>query len=107
MTTWIVSRHPGAVEWLRRQGIEADKRVAHLEASMVAAGDRVIGTLPVNIIAELCSRGASYFHLDLRLLPEQRGRELSADDMDAAGAQLIQYAAEQIVADQTAGAERL
>lgn len=93
MTTWIVSRHPGALEWLRRHGIVADQQVAHLDLDQIAAGDCVIGTLPVNLIAELCKQGANYFHLDLKLLPEQRGQELSADDMDAAGAKLVQYVA--------------
>lgn len=93
MTTWIVSRHPGALEWLQRQGIEADQQVAHLDLDRIAAGDRIIGTLPVNLIAELCKQGANYFHLDFKLLPEQRGQELSADDMDAAGAKLVQYVA--------------
>lgn len=93
MTVWIVSRHSGALEWLQRQGIKADRQVTHLDISRVAAGDRVIGSLPVGMIADVCALGASYFHLDLTLRPEQRGRELSADEMDAAGARLVQYEA--------------
>ncbi|NLO80568.1 MAG: CRISPR-associated protein Csx16 [Xanthomonadaceae bacterium] len=95
MTVWIVSRHPGALEWLRRQGITG-REVAHLDLGQVAAGDKVVGTLPISMVAELCALGACYYHLELNLLREQRGRELSADELDAAGARLVPYEARRV-----------
>ncbi len=91
MTTFFVSRHPGAADWLREQGLVVDRRVAHLDPAEVQASDVVIGTLPVNLAAAVCARGARYLHLSLDLPPEWRGRELSVDDMRACGARLEEY----------------
>jgi CRISPR-associated protein Csx16 len=88
MTTWFVSRHPGAVEWARRLGLEVDRWVAHLQAADVAPGDVVAGTLPVQIAAEVCARGARYLHLSLDLPAAARGRELSANELERYGARL-------------------
>ncbi|GIX15053.1 MAG: hypothetical protein KatS3mg118_3012 [Paracoccaceae bacterium] len=83
----FVSRHPGAVEWARRQGIVAEA-VHHLDPSAIRPGDTVIGTLPVHLAAEVCARGGRYLHLVLDLPPEARGRDLSAEEMDRHGARL-------------------
>lgn len=88
MTTWLVTRHAGALEWAQRRGIigEADKVVASLAARDVRRGDVVIGTLPVHLAAEVCANGARYLHIAMDVPPEQYGKELSPDDMDACGA---------------------
>ena len=88
----FVTRHKGAVEWARRQGIEAET-VAHLDPEEIRPGDTVIGTLPVHLVAEICQRGARYLHLTLDLPREARGRELSADDLEAFGARLQEFEA--------------
>lgn len=90
MTARFVTRHAGAAEWARRQGITAEI-VAHLDIETVRPGDLILGTLPVSLAAEVCARGARYLHLDLDIPPEARGRELTADDMDALGAELVGY----------------
>ncbi len=90
MTTLFVTRHAGAVEWARRQGIAA-RAVAHLDPETIGPGDRVLGILPVHVAARVCERGGRYFHLSLDLPPEARGRELSADDMERHGAQLTEF----------------
>lgn len=92
MTTWLVTRHEGAVEWARRHGHEAEI-VTHLDPSAIRPGDTVLGTLPINLVAEINARGAAYFHLTMKLTPEDRGRPLSADDMDRLGARLERYEA--------------
>lgn len=85
-TTWFVSRHPGALEWARRKGIVVDRVVAHLNVEDVKPGDTVIGTLPVNLAAEVCARGARYLNLSLDLPEDARGRELTADELERYGA---------------------
>jgi CRISPR-associated protein Csx16 len=82
MTTYFVSRHPGALEWMRKNRIVFDAHVEHLELSKVRAGDTVIGSLPVNIAAEVCARGAKYRHLSLHVHAADRGRELSAEELE-------------------------
>ena len=89
---YFVSRHLGAIEWSRRHpwGVRA-VHVTHLDPCVVRPGDTVIGTLPIHLAAEVCARGACYLHLALDLVPEQRGSELSPDELDAANARLIPY----------------
>lgn len=85
---WFVSRHPGAVEWAKLQRLDIDRWVAHLDPAEVSAGDTVIGSLPANLAAVVCERGARYLHLSLELPMEWRGRELSAADLLAISAEL-------------------
>ncbi len=88
MTTWFVTRHPGAVEWAARQGLQIDRHVAHLDPASIAPGDTVIGILPVNLAARICERGAHYLNLSLDLPAEARGQELSADELEGFRARL-------------------
>lgn len=90
MTVLFVTRHPGAIEWAARQGIKAEA-VTHLDASAVKHGDIVLGTLPVNLVAEINERGARYLHLSIDIPPDRRGKELSAGDMDIFGARLEEF----------------
>ena len=65
-----------------------DKLIAHLDPELIQPGDVVIGTLPVQLAAEVCVRGGRFFNLTLDVPPQSRGRELSADDLQAFGARL-------------------
>lgn len=96
MTTFFVSRHPGAAAWAQAQGLAVDRLVVHLDPAEVGAGDTVIGTLPVNLAAAVCARGARYLHLSLDLPAERRGRELNAADMAACGARLEEYRVQKV-----------
>ncbi|MEO3430167.1 CRISPR-associated protein Csx16 [Pelagibius sp. CAU 1746] len=98
MTVYLVTRHCGALDWARRRGIEA-QRVEHLDIDLVQQGDCILGTLPVSLAAEVCARGARYFHLTLEVPPEMRGRDLSASEMEAFGAKLYEYFVERRLAD--------
>ena len=89
---FFVSRHPGAIEWARGQPAAAGASfLPHLQPDTVGPGDVVMGTLPVNLAHEVCRRGARYYHLSLRVSPEQRGCELSSRELEAAGACLEAY----------------
>lgn len=91
MTTWFVSRHPGALQWMQQCGPAFDRHVPHLDADQVQRGDTVIGTLPVNLAAQVCARGAVYWHLALEMPAQQRGQELNAQELQALGATLQQF----------------
>lgn len=91
MSTWFVSRHPGAVEWARLQKIDVDHWVTHLTVENIATGDIVVGTLPVQLAFEVCLRGARYKNLSLDLPFGSRGKELSATELFAFGAKLEEY----------------
>lgn len=88
MTTYYITRHAGAVEWAAQQGLHIDQFVPHLDPAVVHQGDTVIGSLPVNLAAQVCAAGAAYWHLSVELTAELRGRELSAADMHTLGARI-------------------
>lgn len=91
MTTWFVSRHEGAIAWARLQDLSIDKWVTHLDPEQIASGDTVIGTLPVNIAELICRKGAQFYFLSMKVRFEDRGKELSAQDLNDADCQLVQY----------------
>ena len=96
MTTYFISRHAGAVDWAKAEGFHVDKRLAHFDVTIIKAGDNVLGTLPINLVAEVNARGGNYFHLTLELPSDARGKELTADDMRQYGARLEAYAAQKL-----------
>lgn len=91
MTIYFISRHPGAITWAERQGVKVDQRLIHLDIGLIQPGDTVIGSLPVNLAAQVCSKGAAYIHLSLMLPKHLRGRELSAAQMAECDARLERY----------------
>ena len=91
MPIYFVSRHAGAIEWVRGQNIQVDVFVAHLDPAQVGAGDTIIGSLPVNLAAEICARGAAYWHVSVKLPADLRGQELSADDLTQLNARLERF----------------
>lgn len=88
MTTWFISRHPGALHWMQTNNIHFDHHLTHWEKEPIAAGDTVIGSLPVHLAAEICTLGAHYWNLSLELPEQARGQELSAEELDLFQARL-------------------
>jgi CRISPR-associated protein Csx16 len=88
MTTFFISRHPGAKAWAAEQGLRIDQHLTHLDTARIQRGDTVIGTLPVHLAAAVCSQGARFFNLSLDLPAHWRGRELSADELRQCQARL-------------------
>ena len=85
--TVIVTRHAGAVAWLAEQGVTGEV-IAHVTAPAQITGKVVIGALPLHLAALAAKVGS----IDLPNLPaEQRGRDLTPSEMDAAGACIRWY----------------
>jgi len=95
MASYFVTRHPGAVDWAQRRGIDV-VLLNHLVLDRIEAGDVVLGILPVHLVAEINAKGARYRHLELEMSEEDRGKELSADDLERLGARLVEYRAERV-----------
>jgi len=91
MTTYFVTRHPGARAWAAEEGIEVDDVIDHLDPTRIEPGDTVIGSLPVNLAAAVCDRGGRYLHLSLDLPADLRGRELTVEQMRACGARIEEF----------------
>lgn len=98
MTTYFITRHPGAIAWALQQGITVDRQLAHLDINDIQSGDTVIGSLPVNLAAEVCSRGASYLHMSLTVPEHWRGKELNVEQMVQWGARLECYQLNKLIA---------
>ncbi len=89
---YLISRHSGTLEWLKQQTDQPFTHLRHLDrADAIVPGDIVLGTLPVNLVADLCQRGVRYFHLEINLPEQLRGQELSAADLHKLGASLVEY----------------
>jgi CRISPR-associated protein Csx16 len=91
MTIYFVSRHLGALEWMQQNRIPFDHHIPHLDIAQIHSGDTVIGSLPVNLAAEVCARGAAYRHLSLKMQAADRGQELSAQELNRLEATLETY----------------
>lgn len=93
--TVLVSRHPGAIAWMRQVLDVPDAPViTHLDALAGLAlgpGVRLAGVLPLRWAAAACAAGAEVWSLDVDVQEAQRGRELSVADLEAAGARLVRY----------------
>lgn len=95
MTVWFVSRHPGALEWARKQQLPIDRWSPHIEPAEINPGDTVIGSLPVNLAANVCERGAIYINLTLDLPLSWRGKELLPAEMEQASVRLVKFHVEE------------
>ena len=92
MTTYLITRHLGAVDWARKQGMHFDVHVTHLSGvEHFQKGDVVLGTLPVNIVNQLNCLGVRYKHLSMKIPEHLRGIELSAEQLDACEAELLEF----------------
>ena len=89
---YLVTRHPGAKEWMQNQFHETVKHITHLDKeTTLLVGDCVAGSLPVHQVASLNAAGVRYLHLCMDMPANLRGQELSAEQLDALGARLQDY----------------
>ena len=92
MTTYFVSRHPGAVAWARRGNLPVDQFLSHIDNDTpLHTGDKVIGNLPVGLAAYVCASGAQYWQLQVLVPFELRGQELSVNQLTELGAHVSRY----------------
>lgn len=96
MKTFVVSRHPGALDWLAERGIVANECWAHMQAKRLRPGDRMIGTLPLHLACWVCEQGAEYWHLSLDVPVQWRGQELTAAQMEHCGARLERFSIQRV-----------
>jgi len=79
------------VVWAAEEGFAVDEQLAHLDPAIIRHGDIVIGSLPVHLVAQVCSRGGRYLHLSMEVPAELRGTELTSERMRACHARLEAY----------------
>lgn len=90
METLIVTRHPGAVEFIQYRGYVGEV-CEHFVPEMAHEGMLIIGVLPVHLIAQVLQTGARFVQVVLpNIPPEMRGVELTPAQMIECGAQLIE-----------------
>lgn len=92
MTTYFITRHVGAVDWAKANNIAFDVHLEHLlSLDELKSGDTIIGTLPINMIAQINAKGVRYIHLSLEIPPELRGVELNVEQLNACRATLEEF----------------
>ena len=74
-----------------KTNVPIDKFIEHLDVSTLKFGGIIVGTLPINIVADLQERGVRYFHLSLELPSHLRGKELSAVEMEEGNARIEEF----------------
>jgi len=94
MKTVIVVRHIGAKEWIAKHHSEFSdvEQIAQAKPEDLK-GNRVIGVLPIHLAA-LC---AEYWHLEMNIPQEARGKELSCEDMETFGCKISQFEVRRIL----------
>lgn len=91
-TTWFVGRHKGSIDWIKTQDITIDRFVEHIDSNNYpTAGDIVIGTLPIHMVATLNAAGVRFIHLELILPSTARGVELDREVIEQSKPQLKEY----------------
>lgn len=92
MTTYFITRHPGALAWAESIGLNYDQHIEHLIIPQnLNASDIVIGTLPINMVCALNQKEVRYIHLSLDIPPNLRGKELDLEQLKACNATLEEY----------------
>ena len=87
----FISRHMGAIAWAKNSDLKIDEIIPHLNIDQINAGDKIFGSLPVNIVYKVCQKGARYYHLNLKLPEHARGQELTEEDMEKYSANFEEF----------------
>lgn len=88
----LVTRHEGAKQWARQHGLVlSGEPEADLDPASVQPNDLIVGTLPVQLIAQVRQRGGRYWHMVMDIPQQARGTELSSQQMSQLGIQLTEF----------------
>lgn len=89
----FVARHEPTQTWGRKHGLinEKTKILADLDLlNDVTEGCVVAGTLPPNVVAQINDKGARYLHLGMKMSRDERGSDLSEEEVLARGFQVTE-----------------
>lgn len=85
----IITRHRGAVDWLRTRGITGTV-IEHATGKEGRSGDKVYGILPADYMDKFLRRGLPVYFIALPDIPlDKRKGDLSEAEMNEAGACLF------------------
>lgn len=87
----VITRHPGAAEWVGQQLGRAVHAVPHLELDEIESGGSYYGVFPLHLAAAICAKGSACWAIAVNMPPALRGQELSAEQLDELGAELVHY----------------
>lgn len=87
----VITRHPGAADWVRKQVGHAVEVAPHLEPGEIEPGVHYYGVFPLHLAAAICERGSACWAISVNMPPALRGQELSALQLDELGALLVRY----------------
>lgn len=91
----VVTRHQALVDYLVEQGAVAPgSRVVEHATEDDVRGQHVVGVLPIHLAA----LAASVTMVPMELRPEQRGRELTLEEVRAAAGRLTRYVVREVQA---------
>jgi putative CRISPR-associated protein (TIGR02620 family) len=87
----IASRHKDTIslvieviqqsQWFHQQCMIENHENFQIESIESPETTIVIGNLPVNIISDICKINAHYMHIDLTIPRENRGKELTIEEL--------------------------
>lgn len=84
----IITRHKGAVEWIKSRGFDGIV-VEHLLEEGIEEGVTYIGVLPIQMVEKILKAGSQFVLLSLPAVAfSERGQELTPQEMSNAGATL-------------------
>lgn len=91
MASYFISRHSGAIDWIKLKNIPIDFFLSHLPKDLVfSKGDILYGTLPITLIYKVNCQGDRYINLDLSISENFRGKELSHQQLESFEATLTE-----------------
>ena len=89
----IISRHPGAIKWLKEkleEDCEVKEHFTSEDISELTGGDKVYGILPIPLVSEVLKKGADFYLISLPVVAfSERGNELTPEGMEKAGAKIM------------------
>jgi len=92
MAHYFISRHIGAVQWFKQQGIEIKQHYPHCsDIAIFKKDDVVYGNLPIHLVEILTKHCVRYFNLVLDVPAQLRGKELSGADFEKCHPRFVEY----------------